>query len=60
MSKSDAVCGESQHARKRNGCIFSLSQKTMHRGKDIRVNDELFLFASENEGGQEAVSRVDG
>ena len=36
-----------------NAKRFSLSaQKTMYRGRDIRVDDEIFVFASENEGGR--------
>ena len=36
------------------------SQKTMYAGKHIAVNDTIFVFASENEGGQGliAVGRV--
>ncbi len=33
------------------------AQKTMYRGKDIRVGDEIFVFASENEGGQGLIAR---
>lgn len=32
-------------------------QKTMYRGKDIAEGDEIFLFASENEGGQGLIAR---
>ena len=33
------------------------AHKTMYRGKDIRVGDEIFVFASENEGGQGLIAR---
>ena len=37
---------------------FALSaQKTMYGGKHIAVGDTIFLFASENEGGQGLVAR---
>ncbi len=36
--------------------IFS-KQKTMYGGKLIAVGDELFIFASENEGGQGLIAR---
>jgi hypothetical protein len=32
-------------------------QKTMYGGKQIAVGDQIFLFASENEGGQGLVAR---
>ena len=32
-------------------------QKTMYGGKEIAVGDQVFLFASENEGGQGLVAR---
>src|SRR5215510_11922373 len=30
---------------------FSFNERTMYRGKDIRVHDEIFVFSSENQGG---------
>jgi len=36
--------------------IFT-AQKTMYGGKQIAVGDEIFLFASENEGGAGLVAR---
>jgi hypothetical protein len=33
------------------------AQKTMYGGKEIAVGDEIFLFASENEGGAGLVAR---
>lgn len=33
------------------------SQKTMYGGKSISVDDQVFVFASENEGGQGLVAR---
>jgi hypothetical protein len=33
------------------------AQKTMYGGKRIAVGDEIFVFASENEGGQGLVAR---
>lgn len=32
--------------------LLSFTEKTMYRGKEIRANDEIFVFASENQGGQ--------
>jgi len=38
--------------------LFSfVAQKTMYGGKQIAVGDIIFLFASENEGGQGLVAR---
>lgn len=38
--------------------MFSFpSQKTMYGGKNIAVKDEIFVFASENEGGQGLIAR---
>jgi hypothetical protein len=38
--------------------LFSFrAQKTMYRGKDIRAKDEIFIFASENEGGSGLIAR---
>jgi hypothetical protein len=38
--------------------LFSFrAQKTMYRGKDICVKDEIFIFASENEGGSGLIAR---
>jgi hypothetical protein len=31
--------------------LFSFNERTMYRGKDIRVYDEIFVFSSENQGG---------
>jgi hypothetical protein len=36
--------------------VFS-AQKTMYGGKNIAVKDEIFLFASENEGGKGLFAR---
>jgi hypothetical protein len=33
------------------------NQKTMYRGKDVGVKDEIFVFSSENEGGQGLIAR---
>jgi hypothetical protein len=33
------------------------AQKTMYRGKDIAVKDEIFVFSSENEGGSGLIAR---
>jgi hypothetical protein len=33
------------------------AQKTMYRGKDISVKDEIFVFSSENEGGPGLIAR---
>lgn len=33
------------------------AQKTMYRGKDIARGDTVFVFASENEGGQGLIAR---
>jgi hypothetical protein len=32
--------------------LFSFHEKTMYRGKEIRVDDEIFVFASDHQGGQ--------
>jgi hypothetical protein len=38
--------------------LFSFrAQKTMYRGKDICVKDEIFIFSSENEGGPGLIAR---
>jgi hypothetical protein len=38
--------------------LFSFrAQKTMYRGKDICVKDEIFVFSSENEGGSGLIAR---
>ena len=31
---------------------LSFTEKTMYRGKDIRIRDEIFVFASDHQGGQ--------
>ena len=31
--------------------LLSFNERTMYRGKDIRVHDEIFVFSSENQGG---------
>ncbi len=36
--------------------VFS-AQKTMYGGKEIAVGDAIFVFASENEGGQGLIAR---
>jgi hypothetical protein len=33
------------------------AQKTMYRGKDVAEGDTIFVFASENEGGQGLIAR---
>lgn len=33
------------------------AQKTMYGGKDVAVGDDIFLFASETEGGQGLIAR---
>jgi hypothetical protein len=38
--------------------LFSFHEKTMYRGKEIRVDDEIFVFASDHQGGQGYVRRV--
>ncbi len=38
--------------------LFSFrSQKTMYRGKHVSVKDEIFVFASENDGGEGLIAR---
>jgi hypothetical protein len=32
--------------------LFSFSEKTMYGGKDIRIDDEIFVFDSDHQGGQ--------
>jgi hypothetical protein len=36
---------------------FSFNEKTMCRGKAIRVHDEIFVFASESQGSQGLIAR---
>jgi hypothetical protein len=36
---------------------YSFNEKTMYRGKDIRVHDEIFVFASDHMGGQGLVAK---
>jgi hypothetical protein len=36
---------------------FSFNEKTMDRGKEVRINDEIFVFASDHQGGQGLVAR---
>jgi hypothetical protein len=31
---------------------LSFNEKTMYRGKEVRVHDEIFVFASDRQGGQ--------
>jgi len=41
-----------------NGKLFSFrAQKTMYGGKAIRAKDEVFIFSSENEGGEGLIAR---
>jgi hypothetical protein len=41
-----------------NAKLFSFpAQKTMYGGKHIAVQDEIFVFASENEGGKGLIAR---
>ena len=41
-----------------NAKLFEFSaQKTMYGGKNIAVKDEIFVFASENEGGRGLIAR---
>ena len=38
--------------------LFSFrAQKTMYRGKEVCVKDEIFVFSSENEGGPGLIAR---
>ncbi|MDQ6663442.1 MAG: hypothetical protein M3Z23_03510, partial [Acidobacteriota bacterium] len=36
---------------------YLFREKTMYRGKEIRVHDEIFVFASDHLGGQGLVAR---
>ena len=36
---------------------MSFHEKTMYRGKDIRIGDRIFVFASEHDGGSGLVGR---
>jgi hypothetical protein len=36
---------------------YSFDEKTMYRGKDIRVHDQIFIFASDHMGGQGLVAK---
>jgi len=36
---------------------LSFNEKTMYRGKDICVSDEIFVFASDHQGGQGLCAR---
>jgi hypothetical protein len=36
---------------------YSFSEKTMYRGKEIRVHDKIFIFASDHLGGQGLVAK---
>src|SRR5258708_20414917 len=36
---------------------LSFNEKTMYRGKEVRVHDEIFVFASDHQGGQGLVAR---
>lgn len=37
--------------------FFSFNEKTMYRGKQIRVDDEIFVFASDHQGGRGLVAK---
>jgi hypothetical protein len=37
---------------------LSFNEKTMYRGKEVRVHDEIFVFASDHQGGQGLVARA--
>ena len=37
--------------------LLSFREKTMYRGKEIRADDEIFIFASENQGGRGLCAR---
>jgi hypothetical protein len=37
--------------------ILSFNEKTMYRGKEVRVHDEIFVFTSDHQGGQGLVAR---
>lgn len=37
--------------------LFSFTEKTMYRGKEIRVDDEIFVFSSDHQGGQGLCAR---
>ena len=39
------------------GKAFSFVEKTMYRGKEIRVGDEIFVFDSDHRGGQGLCAR---
>jgi hypothetical protein len=36
---------------------LSFNEKTMYRGKEVRVHGEIFVFASDHQGGQGLVAR---
>jgi hypothetical protein len=36
---------------------YSFNEKTMYRGKEIRIHDKIFVFASDHMGGQGLVAR---
>lgn len=36
---------------------MSFNEKTMYRGKDVRVHDEIFVFASDHQGGRGLVAK---
>ena len=40
-----------------NGARWSFDEKTMYRGKAIRVGDPIFVFASDHQGGRGLVAR---
>ncbi|HVJ52975.1 MAG TPA: hypothetical protein VM689_10955 [Aliidongia sp.] len=37
---------------------MSFDEKTMYRGKDLRIGDEIFVFASDHQGGQGLCARA--
>ena len=36
---------------------YSFNEKTMYRGKEIRIHDEIFVFASDHQGGRGLVAK---
>ena len=50
-----AIKAEVGHARAR--ALAFVAQKTMYGGKHIAEGDRIFVFASENEGGQGLIAR---
>jgi hypothetical protein len=36
---------------------FSFDEKTMYRGKEVRAGDEIFVFASDHQGGRGLIAK---